>query len=785
MRKFELLPSDFLSHFSFLFAHSGLKNDVHHGQATMTATCLATGDLVFLSRIPREVLVLALLASAAVVWLLYRRVAGRVSRRILYVLIGLRVAFLAVLLAILATPAIQTPRPRGDDVFTAVLVDTSRSMSIPDAPVGGAARPRIDAAKEILQGRGQSKGLLAGLSEESRILIYGFDQEARRIGNPADLKADGSFTNVFQSLRNADAELRGVPLAGVVMLTDGSRNAGGSLDEAAKILKSRSVPLYVVGLGNPIPPKDYEVVKVFAPSRIRRNSEVEAYVTVRNTGYHQPFNVQILRGSTMLVTRTVQPIEGTDLQRVRVTFTPDQDGSTTYKAAIPVASDEAIKTNNSREFKIDIQDDRLPVLYVEGSPRTEYRYLRRVMFRDTDFRLVGLLRLAKDRFYVQGANDGEQYLQKGFPDTPEKLFAFQAVILGDIEAAYFTPQQLQLLEQFVSERGGGVLMLGGVNSFGLGKYAGTPVAKMLPLEISPADPPYSDERYNARITDEGLKHPVMRLSQDVDLNKHLWENAPQLIGITPVRGPRVGGQVLLTSDRGNQPVFAVQNYGQGRVAAFTSGGSWFWQMSVPNSDEFHGKFWKQLIRWLVVGAREQFTIETDAELYARKDPVILRANVFGKDLRPLNDAVVKVKITDPSNNVQELTMDWILSQEGAYQCRYIPQEEGAYSVVARVEGWTSKALTTEFRVSEPLVEFNDAALKEDALKSMAAATGGRYFTADEAMLLPAELAKSIKVARVAGMKPLQKPIWDTPILLAALLVLAALDWIVRRRSGLA
>jgi hypothetical protein len=130
-------------------------------------------------------------------------------------------------------------------------------------------------------------------------------------------------------------------------------------------------------------------------------------------------------------------------------------------------------------------------------------------------------------------------------------------------------------------------------------------------------------------------------------------------------------------------------------------------------------------------------------------------------------------------------MDWILSQEGAYQCRYIPQEEGAYSVTASVEGWSEKPLSAEFLESETLVEFNDAGLKEPALRAMVEATGGKYFNAGEVEQLPAELAKAVSVARATGMKAQPRPIWDTPILLAMLLGIACIDWIIRRKSGLA
>jgi uncharacterized membrane protein len=411
--------------------------------------------------------------------------------------------------------------------------------------------------------------------------------------------------------------------------------------------------------------------------------------------------------------------------------------------------------------------------------------LRRALFRDRDFRLVGLLRLASDRFYVQGANASEAYLSSGFPDTAERLFAFQAVILGDIEATHFTAKQLDLLERFVKERGGGLLMLGGVNSFGPGKYAGTPVGRMLPLVVSPADPDYSDERYHGRVVAENLTHPVMRLSPDPDANRRLWEKAPPLIGITPVRGVKPGATLLISHETKPLPVFAVQNYGQGRVAAFTSGGSWYWQVSMPASNEFHERFWKQLIRWLVVGAREQLTAEVDADVVARREAVQVRSTALGPDLRPVNDAVVIARITDPLGNSEEIPMDWVLSQEGVYQCRVVPEQKGDYRVSVRVEGWSVEPADTGFLVGEPLIEFANAGLKAEMLEEMARTTGGYYFRPQDAESIVDAVAQSVESARVAGIEPQDREIWDSPFVFGLILGIMGVEWFVRRRSGLA
>ena len=749
----------------------------------------AEGRFLFLSRLPGEVFVLAALVLAALAWLMYRDLlrggAGR-GRRVLLVL---RVILLVLLVALLAVPAVRLAHPP-QSAFTAVLVDTSRSMSITDMGTAQTRTARLDAAKQLM-GSAAAPGLLKAIEDQSKTIVYAFDADVRRTGDLAALKAAGPSTNLFRAVRDMEADLRGLPLAAVVLVTDGCRNEGGAGEDAARLLQARRVPLHVIGLGSPNPPKDYEVVRVFSPRAVRRNTEVEIWATVRHTDFHDPFDLTVTRGDLTLKTELVTPGAGDeDVKRVRVAFTPDFEGAATYKVSIAPAPGETNAANNSKEFVIEMQDDRLPVLYIEGSPRMEYRFLRRALYRDTDFRLVGMLRLAKDRYYVQGGNEAEKWLEKGFPDAADpqarqRLFGFEAIILGDIEAAYFTPGQLAMLEEFVRVRGGGLLMLGGVNSFGLGQYAGTPVGKLLPFEVSPQDPPYSDEQFAAKVTEEGRAHPVLRLVPDLDENARLWETAPPLVGLTPIRKVRAGASVLLTQAGGGLPVLAVQSYGLGRAAGFTSGGSWYWQVSRPASDEFHEKFWKQLVRWLAVGAKQRLTAETDADVVARGRAVTIKAAVHEKDLRPVSDANVVASVTDPAGNTEEIPMDWILSEDGIYQCRYLPPEEGNYAVNVRVQGWDLPPAKAGFEVSEPYIEYSNAGLKEDLLRGMAKMTGGRYFTLTEAPALADAIRQNVRETTEAESKPVDREVWDLPWVLALLVGLMGTEWLLRRRGGLA
>ena len=742
------------------------------------------GRLVFTSRIPGELRLVLFVVAVAVIWLLYRKSAAKTSARVYRIILTLRIALVMLLLFVLGAPSLRVYTPKKESLFTAVLVDASRSMSIGDVDAPGGQVSRINAARNLLASAG-GKGLISNISGDSQVVLYRFSDTIQRSAIEDLNEAPGDTTNIFRSIRDVDAELRAVPLAAVVLITDGCRNYGGTTTDAARILQARGVPLYAIGVGNANPPRDYEVVEVAAPREVRRDTEVQIDVTVRYTGFDKPFDLLLKRGDEVLITRKVTPTADADLQRVRLAFTPDREGTSTFRVEIPVAEGEKIKENNVRDFILEIKDERLPVLYIEGSPRTEFRFLRRAMFRDKNFRLVSMLRLAPDRFYLQGVNDSEAYLKTGFPDTAERLDAFQAVILGDIEAAVFTPKQLELLQDFVKRRGGGLLMLGGVNSFSLGGWAHTSVEDMLPVTISAADPQYSDEEFAAEPIQENLQHPVMRLAVDPVENKLLWSNVPPLIGITPVRGIKPGATLLIDKPNTHNPVLAVQNYGAGRVAAFTSGGSWYWQVSRPANDGFHERFWKQLVRWLVVGAKEQFTVETDAEIYARRNPVTVRATVLAKDMLPRNDATVSASVTDPAGNTQLIPMDWILSEEGVYQCRYIPDTEGQYRVSVAVKGWDSPPIIRTFMVAQGREEFANAGLKKDVLQEMAAITHGKYFELAEGAAIGDEIRRGIRTTAVTSSEPQDRPIWNMPVLFVLMIALAGAEWLIRRKNGFA
>jgi len=741
------------------------------------------GEVGFAVHMPTELRVLLAICAGVLVFFLYRKSQVKLSPVRKGGLIALRTLALIVVLFMVFGPTLRIPKLKNEETFVACMLDATKSMTIEDSAKGGT---RFDAARKALTGEKSDSGIAMGLSSDYAVRLFSFADSAKRLTDPRTLIPDGERTNLFRSVRDVAQELRGVSLAAVVLLSDGGNNTPGQPLEIAQYLKAQKIKLYTVGFGSSSPPKDYEVVRVEAPRKVRRNSEVEAFTTVRCTGYKEPFTVYLRQGEEIRSTMEIRPQAGKDMYQVRFAFFPDKTGTQKYNVYIKPGEGEKITENNMREFLVEVTENRLPVLYVEGSPRTEFRFLRRALFRDPDFRIVSILRTGHGRYYVQGAEDMPE-LQKGYPTTKDLLYKFEGIIFGDVEAGFFTPEQLKMTWEFVHDRGGGFAMLGGVNSFNLGDYAGTPIEEMLPVVMENKKNAYSFDRFKMSVPEMALHHPVLHQDDDPEQNQKDWERVPELLGYNLVKSAKSGAQVLAAHPQTQQPILAVQKFGEGRVAAFCTGGSWAWRMSVSTESEIQEKFWRQLVRWLAVGSKENVTIALDRDIYAKGEPVILRATVLGSSLEAVNDAKVQAHFQDPFGNTEEIEMPWMLTQDGVYQCRYETHEHGDHKVSVHVEipNLKPQDLETTFSVTAPFLEFNNAGLNDVLLRQMAEATGGKYYNETDVAGLVPEIKKLMANRERTGMYVEEHDIWDAPIFFMAVIALLAAEWSLRRRSGLA
>ena len=343
-----------------------------------------------------------------------------------------------------------------------------------------------------------------------------------------------------------------------------------------------------------------------------------------------------------------------------------------------------------------------------------------------------------------------------------------------------------MTEAFVSERGGGFLMLGGENSFNRGGYRGTPIDKMLPVVLKGNETPYDRRQFRIQVAEGGVTHPVMHQVSDPVANRNVWNTVSPLMGHNPVKGLKAGATVLMESIVGREPVLAVESYGIGRTAALTTGGSWFWRMNRSAGDQLHHRFWKQFVRWLAIGSKPKVSMKLKT-LYAKNEPAPIAVTVLGRSLEPVNDAVVRARIEDPFGHAEDIPLEWILSEDGVYSGVYVPRDHGEYkvTVTARYAGATDKLeLNTSFLVGESYLEFSPGWQNASFLKALARRTGGSYHDLSDARALVAELETQVRLS--AGQKPefTRHDLWDMPAVYALFLVLLSTEWLIKRRSGL-
>ena len=215
----------------------------------------------------------------------------------------------------------------------------------------------------------------------------------------------------------------------------------------------------------------------------------------------------------------------------------------------------------------------------------------------------------QDTFFVQAGGGRSPTLTLGFPATREQLFVYDALVIANVEGEFFSRAQLKMAADFVAERGGGLLVLGG-RSFAQRGLSGTPLEEVLPVELNDrrgglvrASLATGDMPAHNRLmlTPEGEVHPIMRIGGSPDETRKMWSALPALAASAPLGGPRPGATILALTkapDGGVFPVVAVQRYGQGRSMVFAGEASWRWKMMVASTDRSFEFFWRQSARWL-------------------------------------------------------------------------------------------------------------------------------------------------------------------------------------------
>ncbi|MHC4424564.1 MAG: glutamine amidotransferase [Planctomycetota bacterium] len=769
----------------------------------------------------------ALLAVAIVllVWS-YRRAPGiSAVHRIAFCL---KLVGVLTLVLCLTEPLWSGKRAKSGANLFVVIADNSSGMNIQD-------RGMTQSRGEILQAalRVDKSNWLGTLADHFQVRQYVFDSRLRRTADFSELNFDGKASAIGAALRTIAQRYQGRPLAGVLLMTDGN-----ATDMAEQFYDLSGVPpVYPVVVGGARPQKDISLTNVSVSQTSFEDAPVMIQADVDVSGYAgKTVAVDLIEDSGKVVERQTGRISRSDeKQAFRFRLRPDKTGvlfyhlhaTETSKGEFPEGPNaplEATLANNKRTLVVDRSKELYRILYVTGRLNWEYKFLRRAISEDEQVQLVGLLRVARREpkydwrgrrgevsnplfrgFDNKDEEQTEQYdqpvlmrlntrdeaeLRDGFPKTEQELFGYHAVILDDIEAEFFSHDQMDLLQRFVGERGGGFLMLGGKESFQQGNFHRTPIGRILPVHLDRLADAESIARIRLNLTREGWLQPWARLRDNEQDEQQRLSKMPAFSVLNRVRAIKAGARVVATvgDDQTQQfPALVVQRFGNGRAAALTVGDMWRWGMKRPEMRDDMNKFWRQTLRWLVADVPDRISFQVAHKRDRANQPVVLRVRVRNKDFEPMDNVSVTMEVRDPNGQEVRMTAEPVPGETGLFEAIHVPRFSGGYFARAVVTdekrneigdaeaGW---AVDLEAR------EFRSIRTNRALLERIAQQTEGQVIELNGLD----DFARKLPSRDVPVTATWIKPLWDLPGILPAMflfvLICFAGEWALRRWRGM-
>ena len=751
----------------------------------------ARGQFALLGAWPKWMLVVLILAAAAgLAWLIRSRMAQAVPlirgwRA--WVIWVLQVMLVAVLLVLLWQPAITVAELKPQQNIIAVLVDDSRSMAISE---GGVTR-QAQAVKAL------ENGVLASLNRSFQTRLYRVDAVAARIDRLTDLEPHAPSTRIGDSLRQLSEETSDLPIGAIVLLSDGADNAGGIDPEAISALRARHIPVHTVGFGLERAEHDVELDDAVVAPRALADSRLAARITLHQRGYAGAgVSLTVRDVSTnqakVLASRTIRLGSDGNLQTETLLFNIGSAGARTLQIAAAPLPGEQNLANNILTRVVNVGSSPRRILYVEGEPRWEYKFIRQAEEDDRMVQIVSMDRTSQNKIYRQGIADPKE-LADGFPSRPEELFVYQGLIIGSVEAGYFTPGQQELIREFVDRRGGGLLLLGGQFALADGGWKASSLTDLLPTTLPTeagtfhreADPKNGIAHTTAELAAAGVDSIITRLVDDPAANAARWKTLPYLMDYQDPGTPKPGAAVLanmITPEGRTLPLLTTESFGRGRTAIMATGGSWRWQMSSPLGDTAHDLFWQQLLRWLVSDTPGHVAASVPAQMLLDNGTVMLSAEVRDPQYNPAPDARVEAHILGPSGVSALVEMTPVPDNPGRFEGTWSAPRAGAYltEVTAERAGQELGRDVLSFQRMDGVAESFHTEQNRDLLERLATQTGGQYWKPSDL----GKLANRIPFSEAGVTMRETKDLWDLPLVLLVLLLLRFSEWWLRRKWGI-
>jgi hypothetical protein len=728
---------------------------------------------------------------AFAIWSYRRLTAGRPIR---LALAGVRSGILLLALVIISGPMLELPREIVEQDWVLILADRSASMTVADAPGTTGRAARDEQLRALVDANAET---WTALADERQVRWLGFhtgaftlDASQTTPGAPGDLgEPVGVRTDLGAALRQALQRAAARPVSGVLVLSDG-RTTSAPDRTVLRRLQADAIPVFTVPLGSAEPMGDLALRRLDAPRRAFVRDKVPVVVEIDRFGSA----VRDIGGTIRLVDDatgdTLDAVEmppGDERDAVTLTAEPRLAGEASWRVVIETEEPDLIPENNAKPLLIELVDRPLRVLFVDGYPRWEYRYLKNLLVREKSIECAVML-LSADRDFAQEGNEPITRL----PRSPEELARYDVLVIGDAPASFFSPDQLDMMRGHVADRGAGLLWIGGERHTP-STYAGTVLADLLPMRGS-LDLPRIDRPVLMEPTELARRLGVLRLVTGEGIGwpaeltdpSYRWSQLFAAQRIEPGRlkpTAEVLARTVAPVDGAHLPLAVHIRYGAGQSIYVATDEIWRWRYG--RGELLPDQFWIQMIRMLgresLATAGQRAVLTASPRRLQVKQPLTIMLRLLDAQLVESRRASVAAGLeTEDGRRVADLELHRLPDAEDGFATTFLPEVTGRF--VVRLDDPTLSGLdvSTPVEVYAPDDEMRRPETDHEMLDQLSTTTGGQVLGPDDIRDLPDLLPRRA----VRTPNPLRERIWDTP--LAFILVLLALtaEWIGRKTARL-
>ncbi len=686
----------------------------------------------------------------------------------------LQLGVFSILFLIFAQPVLVTERlldSQNDIVF---VLDGSQSMAY-----GESENPRIDQALTAFNSEP-----LQEINQNYQVQHYVYADKEQLLDDFNNIPAPQPVSNLGDSLLNILQRASTNSIGAIVLASDGvdsGSDTGVLSNDVLAEIAEYGVPIHTVGFGRTSIAEDLEITSLQMPSMVLPNTLIKADIGIRHDAAGVA-RVKVYDGDRYITAQEVdlQVPEDTKgvstITNTSIEFDAGDRGFKDLRFVVDSLESERNLQNNSVSQLLEVRDGSYQILYIDGEPRWEYKFIRRALESDSTLSLHTLLWVSDNKFYRQGIDNPSQ-LQEGFPRSREELFNYDAIIIGSVAAPRFNEQQQEMMFDFVNVRGGSLIMLAGRYGLAEGGWGNSQVGQLLPARLKEVQDSFIREPAQVQLTSSGIGSTMLQFAENEQDNLEQWQTLPALSDYQVLGSLRPAASTLLSTSDGI-PLLVIQPYGKGKASIFASAASWRWQMKLPAEDDRHHRFWRQLVRSHVVDARQRFDFSADVQ----GNKVELRTEISDEQFEKLSDLNVTVLLSNEQGvESQRINMRPVAGETGIYRSEIPLSSDGVFyaEAIASQNGELLDSANLAFDIPENRSEFFNIRQNRSQLERIADLTGGQYWQADDLDELPYAISRS-----KAGITEQQRdPLWSIPILFLLLLAFKIIEWLLRRRWG--